>query len=71
VWRHLVTRARTDGPAWVVVAVGVAMPGLRVTAARLARMYGGDVQAAVVAEFLAALRTIDPVPPQVLARIWR
>jgi hypothetical protein len=69
VWRHLVTRARTDGPAWVVVAVGVAMPGLHVAAARLSRTFGGDVQATVVAEFLAALRTIDPVPPQVLARM--
>ena len=69
VWRHLVHRARTDGPTWVVVAVGVAMPGLRVTAARLARMYGGDVSATVVTEFLAALRTVDPGPPQVLARM--
>jgi hypothetical protein len=28
-WRELVVRARRDGPAWVVAAVGVAMPGLR------------------------------------------
>src|SRR5690348_14784347 len=29
VWRELVTRARRDGPAWVVAVVGIAMPGLR------------------------------------------
>ncbi|MEV7987017.1 hypothetical protein [Micromonospora sp. NPDC085948] len=26
VWRELIVRARRDGPAWVVVAVGVALP---------------------------------------------
>src|SRR5689334_12682121 len=29
VWRELVVRARRDGPAWVIAAVGIAMPGLR------------------------------------------
>src|SRR5690349_17419310 len=27
VWRELVVRARRDGPAWRVAAVGMAMPG--------------------------------------------
>jgi hypothetical protein len=27
VWRELVIRARRDGPAWVVAAVGIALPG--------------------------------------------
>lgn len=29
VWSQLVTRARRDGPAWVVAAVGIALPALR------------------------------------------
>jgi hypothetical protein len=69
VWRHLLARARTGGDTWVVVAVNVAMPGLRTTVGRLARTYTGDVAASVVAEFVAALRTADPHPPQVLARL--
>src|SRR5882724_1630547 len=42
VWRELVLRARRDGPAWVVAAVGVAMPGLRRVAGQLARGWRGD-----------------------------
>src|SRR6266516_4867442 len=41
VWRELVTRARRDGPAWVVAAVGVAMPGLRRGATRVGAGGGG------------------------------
>jgi hypothetical protein len=37
VWRELVVRGRRDGPAWVVAAAGLAMPGLRRAAGRLAR----------------------------------
>src|SRR5690349_15923971 len=36
VWRELVVRARRDGPAWRVAAVGMAMPGLRRQAGLLA-----------------------------------
>lgn len=36
VWREVVTRARRDGPAWVITAVGLALPGLRRRAGRLA-----------------------------------
>ena len=32
-WTVLVTRARCDGPSWVIGAVGVALPGLRRAAA--------------------------------------
>ena len=56
VWRLLIERARTDGPAWVVGAVGVALPGLRPAAYRL-RGFSGDVQAELLTAFVAALRT--------------
>lgn len=42
VWRELVVRARRDGPAWVIAAVGIAMPGLRRTAGRLGKGWHGD-----------------------------
>jgi hypothetical protein len=42
VWVELVTRARRDGPAWVVAAVGIAIPGLRRRANRLSPGWRGD-----------------------------
>jgi hypothetical protein len=42
VWRELVIRARRDGPAWVVAAVGMAIPGLRRTGGLLASGWRGD-----------------------------
>ncbi len=59
VWRLLINRARTGRECWTVGAVGVALPGLRFAAYRLSRTCNGDVQAALVAEFLAMLQTID------------
>ncbi|MFG1924357.1 hypothetical protein [Cryptosporangium sp. NPDC048952] len=69
VWRLLVTRSRTDGPAWVVGATGVALPGLRAVAGRLGRPGDPDVQAEVLAGFLAALRTLDLSTPKVCPRL--
>lgn len=69
VWRLLIDRARTSGPAWVVGAVGVALPGLRAAARRLSRIYTGDVQAEVLAGFLAALRKVKPAGPRVVQRL--
>src|SRR6266498_53688 len=48
VWRELVIRARRDGPAWVVAAVGIAMPGLRRVAGLLAKGWRGDSAARAV-----------------------
>lgn len=67
VWRHLVARARTDGPAWVVAAVGIAQPGLRAAAGAAARRSylpadtRDDLDAELLAGFLEALRS-DHVP---------
>ena len=46
-WRELVVRARRDGPAWVVAAVGVAMPGLRRIAGMLAAGWRGDTDGSI------------------------
>jgi len=62
VWRELVIRARRDGPAWVVAAVGIAMPGLRRVAGLLAKGWRGDSSdrdGELLAGFLARLHTVD------------
>ncbi|EXG79860.1 hypothetical protein [Cryptosporangium arvum] len=69
VWRLLVTQARTGGPAWVVGATGVALPGLRAIAGRLGRPGDPDVQAEVLAGFLAGLRNLDVSAPRVCPRL--
>jgi predicted DNA-binding protein (UPF0251 family) len=69
VWRLLVARARTGDPKWTVGAVGVALPGLRRAAHRLSQTYSGDVQAALVTEFVAALATMPVNRPGVVSRL--
>ncbi|MFC9973891.1 RNA polymerase sigma factor [Spirillospora sp. NPDC127200] len=63
VWRELVHRARTAGPAWVVGCFGVAMPSLKRIAARavlgLRAEHAEDVVAELVAAFCEALSTVD------------
>jgi hypothetical protein len=72
VWREVVTRARRDGPAWVLAAVGLAMPGLRRTAGRLAAGWRGDTtdwDAELLTAFLARLRTLDLDTPRICGRL--
>jgi hypothetical protein len=62
VWRELVIRAQRDGPARVVAAVGLALPGLRRRAGRLAIGWHGDtadLDAELLTSFLERLATID------------
>lgn len=71
-WRELVVRARRDGPAWVVAAVGVAMPGLRAAAGRLATDWHGDtadLDADLLTAFLARLQTVDETQPRIIGRL--
>jgi transposase-like protein len=72
VWRELVVRARRDGPAWVVAAVGVAMPGLRRIAGRLATGWRGDtddLDSELIVGFVARLKTIDLDLPRICGRL--
>jgi hypothetical protein len=72
VWRELVVRARRDGPAWVVAAVGVAMPGLRRVAGMLTAGWRGDTEdldAELIAGFVARLTTIDLEVPRICGRL--
>ncbi len=72
VWRELVVRARRDGPAWVLAAAGVAMPGLRRTAGLLAagwRRDTDDLDCELIVGFVSRLKTIDLDVPRVCGRL--
>jgi hypothetical protein len=69
VWQQLAHHARHWGPAWVVGAAGVAIPGLTRMAAHLSHgvpELAEDIDSELLAGFLHALR-IDPLDPP---RIW-
>jgi hypothetical protein len=71
-WAVLVARARSQGPAWMIGTVGVAMPALRRTAGTLARGYEGDtadVDAEVLTGFLTAVRSLDLARPGIALRL--
>jgi hypothetical protein len=77
-WRQLADHARHWGPAWVVGAVGVAIPGLTRMAARLshgAADLAEDIDSELLAGFLHALRTGPLDPPRIWLRLcwaaWR
>ncbi|TMQ92729.1 sigma-70 family RNA polymerase sigma factor [Actinomadura soli] len=73
VWRHLVRQARTGDPAWIVGCAGVAMPGLKSTAARVIRSspsrLADDIVSELLTEFIAQLARIDIQRPHIAARL--
>ncbi|MBO4161396.1 hypothetical protein [Micromonospora antibiotica] len=77
-WRQLAQHAREWGPAWVVGAIGVALPALTHLAAKISRgraRHADDVDSEVLAGFLQALRTADLAAPRLWLRLcwaaWR
>jgi hypothetical protein len=71
-WAVLVSRARNQGSAWMIGAVGVAMPGLRRAAGMLARGYPGDtadIDAEVLTGFLDAARSLNLAAPAIALRL--
>lgn len=72
VWRELVIRARRDGPAWRVAAVGVAMPGLRRQAGLLATGWHGDthdLDSELLVGFMERLAALDLDEPRICGRL--
>lgn len=75
VWRELVTRARQPGPdgqGWTVIAAGMALPGLTAAVAGLTRGWRGetaDLDAEVLAGFVARLKTLDLAGGRVVGRL--
>jgi hypothetical protein len=62
IWAELIRRARSGSPAWTVGLTGVALPGLTRATATVAAGYRGDsrdLEAEVLAGFLAAVRRLD------------
>jgi len=77
-WRQLASQAREWGPAWVVGAVGVALPGLTRMAVRMAAAHpphADDIDSEVLTGFLDAVRHAPLQPPRVWLRLcwsaWR
>jgi hypothetical protein len=71
-WRLLVRKGRRDGPAWVVAAAGIALPGLRRLSHELAVSSGADshdLDAEVLAGFVGALRTVDVRRGRIASRL--
>jgi transposase-like protein len=72
VWQEVVVRARRDGPAWVVAAAGLAMPGLRRAAGRLSAGWRGDtadLDGELLAGFVDRLHSLDLDGPRVCGRL--
>ena len=72
VWAHLVLLARSEGDAWTVGAVGVALPALTSIAATLSAKFAGDpsdIHAAVLSGFVAELDEIDLRRPRIMLRL--
>jgi hypothetical protein len=72
VWRHVVGEARSGTPAWVVGAVGLALPALLKMAGELAEGFRGDVadlHGAILAGFVTGLHRIDADRPGVITRL--
>ena len=74
VWRELIGRAQTARSTWVVVALGMAMPGLRRCLRGLSLVFGGDptdLESEIAKGFLEALYAIDPAEWALCARLVR
>jgi hypothetical protein len=72
VWRELVVRARRDGPAWRVAAVGMAVPGLRRQAGLLAAGWHGDthdLDSELLVGFMECLARVDLAEPRICGRL--
>ncbi|MCO1575908.1 hypothetical protein M8C13_09075 [Crossiella sp. SN42] len=72
VWAHLITRARAEGAAWTVGAVGMALPMLTAVAARLSGRGAedpADVCAEVLRGFLEAMTTVEVRTPGIVTRL--
>ncbi|UGQ10546.1 hypothetical protein LO772_27425 [Yinghuangia sp. ASG 101] len=71
-WAHLVTRSRTEGAAWTVACVGMALPALIPLGRWMADRYPGepwDIHAEVLTGFLRGLASVDLDRPGIMVRL--
>jgi hypothetical protein len=74
VWRELIRRARADRSSWLVVALGMAMPGLRRQVRALMVSFPGDrddVESAVAEGFVTELHRVDLTRTGLCGRLVR
>jgi hypothetical protein len=74
VWRELIRRARADRSSWLVVALGMAMPGLRREVRGVLVTFRGDrddLESAVAEGFVAELYRVDLTERALCARLVR
>ena len=74
VWRELIRRARADRSAWLVAALGMAMPGLRRQVRSLSVACVGDrddLESAVAEGFVTELYRVDLAATSLCARLVR
>jgi hypothetical protein len=74
VWRELTLRAQADRGTWVVVALGMAMPGLRRCLRELKLAFVGDptdLESEIAKGFLESLYKLDPAEYALCARLVR
>jgi hypothetical protein len=72
VWRELIRRGREDRSSWLVVAMGMAMPGLRRAVRSLAASSHGDredLESAVAEGFVTAVYKVDLEDHALCARL--
>lgn len=71
-WRHVVRRARAEGGAWRVGAVGLAMPGLKRIVAKIpaaAPVDFEEVEQEMLAAFLDELAVLDEAEDRIPGRL--
>ncbi|WP_395107266.1 hypothetical protein [Actinomadura sp. SCN-SB] len=71
-WRHVTEEAQSGAPAWVIGAVGLALPALWRIAGDLAEGYRGEAEelhAAMLAGFVDALHRLDTGRPAIITRL--
>ena len=74
VWRELIARARGDRSSWLVVALGMAMPGLRREVRGVLASFRGDrddLESAVAEGFVTELYRVDLAGRALCARLIR
>jgi hypothetical protein len=72
VWAELVRRSRTQGAAWTVACVGMALPALMRLAGELCSTLAdgkADVHAEILRGFLTGLTTVDLDRPSIVSRL--
>lgn len=73
VWSEVVVRVQAGSSAWMVGAVGLALPSLGKIACEVCADYAGDIEdvhSEIVTGFCRAVRELDPEAGRIFARLY-